>query len=87
MFKSMKKKNCYKLNEEQNLRKVIELLFYIFLERLDEVEKCVEVMQSNYSDNCEHRCKIEILNLFDQELQLINNKPMIKNKLKECHVN
>ena len=32
-------------------------------------------MQSNSS--------IEILNLFDPELQLINTKPMIKNKSKE----
>ena len=30
-----------------------------------------------------HCYNIEILNLFDQELQLINTKLMIKNKLKE----
>ena len=30
-----------------------------------------------------HHCNIEILNLFDSELQLINTKNMIKNKLKE----
>ena len=40
-------------------------------------------MQLNSSDNCVHHCNIEILNLFDLELQLINTKPMIKNKLKE----
>ena len=33
-------------------------------------------MQSN---NCVHRYNVEILNLFDPELQLINTKPMIKN--------
>ena len=40
-------------------------------------------MQSNSSDNCIHCYKVEILNLVDPELQLINTKPMIKNKLKE----
>ena len=40
-------------------------------------------MQSNSSGNCVHHYNIEILNLLDPELQLINTKPMIKNKLKE----
>ena len=40
-------------------------------------------MQSNSFDNCIHRYNVEILNLFDPELQLINTKPVIKNKLKE----
>ena len=39
-------------------------------------------MESNYSDNCVHHYNVEILNLFDPELQLINTKPEIKNKLK-----
>ena len=65
--------------EEQNLRKVATLL-YIFLTTPDEVEKYV---QSNSSDNCIHRYNVEILNLFDPELQLINTKPMIEDKLKE----
>ena len=39
--------------------------------------------QSNSSDKYLHRYNIEILNLFHPELQLINTKPMIKNKLKE----
>ena len=30
-----------------------------------------------------HCYNVEILNLFDPELQLINTKPMIKNKLKQ----
>ena len=40
-------------------------------------------MQSNPSDNCIHRYNVEILNIFDPELQLINTKGMIQNKLKE----
>ena len=67
------------IREKQNLRKVAKF-FYIFLTTRDEVEKYV---LSNSSDNCIHHYNVEILNLFDQELQLINTKPMIKNKLKE----
>ena len=67
------------IREEQNLRKVAKLL-YIFLTTPDKVEKYGE---SNYSDNCVHHYNVEILNLFDPELQLINTKPVIKNKLKE----
>ena len=65
--------------------KILEKLlnsFYIFVTTLDEVEKYVEIMQSNSSDNCLHRYNVEILSIFDPELQLINTKPMIKNKLK-----
>ena len=40
-------------------------------------------MRSNSSDNCVHHYNVEVLNLFDTELQLINTKPMIKSKLKE----
>ena len=40
-------------------------------------------MQSNFFDNCAHYYNIEILNIFDPELQLINTKPVIKNKLNE----
>ena len=40
-------------------------------------------MQSNSSNNCIHRYNVEILNIFDPELQLINTKPLIKSKLKE----
>ena len=67
---------------EQNVRKVAKSL-YLFLTKPDEVEDYVEIMQSNSSDNCMHHYKVEILNIFDPELQLINTKPMIKNKLKE----
>ena len=70
------------LNEEQNLRKVVELLC-IFLTTPNEVDEYVKMMQSNSSDNCVHHCNIEILNLFDPALQLIHTKPMIKNKLKK----
>ena len=71
-----------KLSEEQNLIKVAQSIS-IFLTTPYEVEKCVEIMQSNSSDNCVHHYTIEILNLFDPELQLINTKPIIRNKLKE----
>ena len=79
-FKSTKEKLYSKLNEEQNLRKVAKLL-YMFLTTPDEVEKYV---QSNSSDNCVHQYNVEILNIFDSELQLINTKPTIKNKLNTC---
>ena len=68
------------IREEQNLRKVAKSL-YIFLTTPDEVEKYV---QSNSSDNCVHHYNVEILNLFDPELQLIKTRPVIKNKLKNC---
>ena len=71
-----------KLSEKQDLRK-IAILLYIFLTTPDEVEKYVETMQSNSSGNCVYHYNIEILNLFDPEIQLINTKPMNKNKLKE----
>ena len=67
------------IRQEQNLRKVSKSL-YIFLTTPDEIEK---YMQSNSFNNCIHRYNIEILIIFDPELQLINTKPMIKNKLKE----
>ena len=40
-------------------------------------------MESNYFDNFVHCSNVEILNLFNSELQLIKTKPIIKNKLKE----
>ena len=40
-------------------------------------------MRSNSSGRCILRYNVEILNRFDPELQLINTKPIIKNKLKE----
>ena len=33
--------------------------------------------------NCVHHYNVEILNIFDPELQLINTESVIKNKLKE----
>ena len=81
-FKYVREKLYSKLSEEQNHRKVADS-FYIFLTTPDEVEKHVEIMQLNSSDKYVHCYDIEILNVFDPELQLINTKPMIKNKLKE----
>ena len=69
------------MREEQNFRKIAKSL-YLFLAIPDEVEKYVEIIQSNSSHNCVHRYNVEILNIFDPELQLIHTKPMIKNKLK-----
>ena len=66
------------IREEQNFRKVAKLL-YTFLTILDELEK---YLQSNSSDNCVHHYNVDILNLFDPELQLINTKPVLK-ELKE----
>ena len=37
----------------------------------------------NSSDNCIHRYNVEILNIFYLELQLVNTKPIIKDKLEE----
>ena len=38
-------------------------------------------MQSNSSSNCIHLYNNEILNIDDPELQMINTKPITKNKL------
>ena len=67
------KKLCSKLNQEGNLGKFVKSI-YIFLKALDEVEKCVEMMQSSSSDNCVDHYNYDILNLFDPELQLSNTK-------------
>ena len=67
------------IKEKRNIRKVAKLL-YIFLTTADEVEQYV---QSNSSDYCVHYYNVEILNLFDPELQLIDTKPVIKNKFKK----
>ena len=58
------------ISEEQNLRKVAKLL-YFFLTTPDEV-------QLSSSHICIHHFNVEILNLFDSELQLIDTKPVIK---------
>ena len=72
----------FKLSEEQNPRKVAESLDR-FLPTPDEAGKYAKTLQLNSSDKYVHRFNIKILNLFDPEVQLINTKPMIKNKLKE----
>ena len=40
------------------------------------------MMQSNSEDSCAGVYNIEILNIFNLELQLIHNKPVIENQLK-----
>ena len=64
------------------LEKTAESL-YIFLTTSDEVEKYFEMMQSSSFDNCICHFDIKILNFFGPDLQLINTKPIMKNKLKE----
>ena len=59
------------IREEQNLRKVAKSP-YIFSN-----------FKLNSSDNCIHIYNVETSNIFRPELQLINTKPVIKNKLKE----
>ena len=71
-----------KLSEEQNLGKVAKLI-YIFLTTPDDLQKYAKMMQSNSSNNAMHHHNVEILNLSGPELELINTKSMIKNKLKE----
>ena len=66
-----------KLNEKKNLTKVAELSD-IFLVTLDKVEKYVELMQSNCSDDCVRQYSIEILSLFYPELQLAHSTSIIK---------
>ena len=63
------------VREEQNLRKVPKAL-YISL-------TAYEKLQSNSTDNGTHDYSVKVLNLFDPELELINTKPVIINKLKE----
>ena len=41
------------------------------------------MIQPSSSGNCVHVYSIKILNHFDPELQLINTKPAIENKLKD----
>ena len=75
-FEAINFSEYFKSREEQNFEKVAKSL-YNFLTTPDEVEKYV---RSNSFDNCIHLYNVEILSLFDPELQLTNTKPMIENK-------
>ena len=66
------------ISDKQNLRKASKSL-YISLTTPVKVEYYV---QSTSPDSYIHHYNIKILNLFDPELELINTKPEIKNKLK-----
>ena len=66
------------ISDKQNLRKASKSL-YISLTTPVKVEHYV---QSTSPDSYIHHYNIKILNLFDPELELINTKPEIKNKLK-----
>ena len=54
---------------------------YSKLNEEESLKKVAQIIQSNSSKNCVNCYNIEILNLFDSELQLINATPMIKSKL------
>ena len=66
------------ISDKQNLRKASKSL-YISLTTPVEVKRYA---QSTSPDSYIHHYNIKILNLFDPELELINTKPEIKNKLK-----
>ena len=40
-------------------------------------------MQPNSSNKCVHHYDVEILNIFDPEIQLIKTKPMVKKRFKK----
>ena len=63
--------------KDQNLRIVAESL-YIFLTTPNEVQRYIKIIELNSFDECVHRYNIDILNLFDPELQLINTESSIK---------
>ena len=67
------------------LEKVAKSLF-IFVTTPNEVEKYPKMMQSNSSDNCIHCYNIQILNLFDPELQWLTLNEWLKTVLKNCSV-
>ena len=48
-----------------------------FSEYFKSIEKNVQL---NSADSCTHRYNVEILNIFDPELQMINTKSMIDYK-------
>ena len=67
-------------------------MFYTFLTTADEVEKYVQLVektetkirvQSSSSGDCLCCYNIKIMHIYDPELQLINTKHVIKNKLKD----
>ena len=66
------------ISDKQNLRKASKSL-YISLTTPVKVEHYV---QSTSPNSYIHHYNIKILNLFDPELELINTKPEVKNKLK-----
>ena len=66
------------IKEEKNLRKASKSL-YIFRTKPGEVEK---YMESNCSGNCLCHYNVEILNIFDPELQLTDTKLVNKKEIK-----
>ena len=65
--------------------KILGKLFNQFISLItpDEVEKYAEMMKSRLLIIVYITIILRFLNLFDPEMQLIDTKPIIKNKLKE----
>ena len=57
-------------------------MLYNFVAITDKAKKYAEMMRSSSSDNYMWHYNVKILNLFDPELQMINTKPIMKDKLK-----
>ena len=57
-------------------------MLYNFVAITDKAKKYAAMMRSSSSDNCMWHYNVKILNLFDPELQMINTKPIMKDKLK-----
>ena len=79
-FKCTREKLYAKLSENKILEKLLNHFISI---TTDKVRKYVEMMKLSSFDNCICHYNIKIVNVFYPELQLLNNKPTIKNKLKE----
>ena len=87
-FKVTREKFYTKLVEEKTVVKFTES-FYTFLtpdkvgryvELTDKTPEIKILMHSIFSNNCVQHYNINILIVFDPELQLINTKTIIKNK-------
>ena len=81
-----------KLNEEKNLKEVAgEFYSFIatpditegYIELIEKMSEAKAIMQSSSTDRCACIYNIEVLKLFFPKLQLINNKLVIENQLKD----
>ena len=81
-----------KLNEEKNLKEVTgDIYSFItmphitegYIELIEKMSETKAIMQSSSTDRCACIYNIKILKLLFPELQLINNKAVIQNQLKD----